>query len=95
MDEAKKTRSTDLLERADALYQMSEKASREGGDWATNARALLMTAQILFWSDLLDEARQSENRAMDSARKTGESALAHRIQVFLESVDAFARATPS
>jgi hypothetical protein len=86
LDEAQKTRSTEFLQKADVLYKMCEKATREVGDWATNARALLMMANICFWSDLLDEARQNANAAMDSANKTGDSALGHRIQVFLDKL---------
>jgi hypothetical protein len=86
LDEAQRTQSDELLGKADVAYQMSERVTREIGDWPTNARALFMRAQVSYISDLLDEAKQSAASALESALKTHESALSEKIQRFINAL---------
>jgi len=87
LDEAQRTHSDELLGRADVVYQMSERATREICDWATNARALFMRAQISYISDLLEEAKQSAASALESALKTHETALSEKIRRFHDALN--------
>ena len=77
-------RCDERWKQANILYKVSEKITREIGDWTTNAKSLLMLANLALVVGQLIQARTNAEVALGSVLRTKDSDLQDRIEKFLD-----------